>query len=67
MKRTTKLVKPIDHVHRIRHMFKLGQISYDEAKLLALPFIKEMEVAAEKVAKEFGRTPPKFSFTSLMR
>ena len=60
-------IKPIDKIHNIRHLLKVGHISFDEAKVLALPIIREMEVVAEKVAKEFGKKPPKFSFIGLMR
>jgi hypothetical protein len=48
-------------------MLALSEISYDEAKTLALPHIQKMEESAEKVARRFGKKPPKFSFTSLMR
>ena len=59
--------KPIEKIYEIRARLKTGQISFDEAKVLALPLIKEMETKAEKVAKEFGKKPPKFSFIGLMR
>lgn len=60
-------MKPLAEINHIGLMLKLGHISYDEAKTLALPFIKDLEKSAEKVARQYGRTPPKFSFTSLMR
>ena len=60
-------LKPIDRMHEIRLMLKVVQISFDEAKTLALPLIKEMEESAEKIAKKFNRKAQKFSFTSLMR
>lgn len=59
--------KPIDKIYEIRIKLKTGQITFDEAKILIAPLIKEMEVRAEKVAKEFGKKPPKFSFINLMR
>jgi len=59
--------KPIDKIHNIRYRLVVGRISFDEAKSLAKPIIREMEKSAEKIAKKFGRRPPKFSFTSLMR
>ena len=62
-----KNTRPIDKIHDIKLKLKVGQISFDEAKILALPLIKEMEKSAENVAKQFGRTAPKFSFTSLIR
>ena len=61
------LPRPMDKIEEIRAMFKAGQLSFDEAKTLALPLIQEIEASAEKVAERFGRTPPKFSFTALMR
>ena len=57
----------IDKIHNIKHMLDVGYISFDEAKILALPLIREMEESAEKVAKKFGTKPPKFSFTNLIR
>jgi len=62
-----KNTRPIDKILDIKLRLKVGQISFDEAKALALPLIKEMEMSAEEVAKKFRRTPPKFSFTSLIR
>ena len=59
--------KPIEKIYEIRAKLKTGQISFDEAKALALPLIKEMEIKAEKVAKEFGKKPPRFNFIGLMR
>ena len=64
---SSSLSKPIDKIEEIRAMLKAGRLSFDEAKALALPLIKEMEQSAEKVARRFGRTPPKFNFTNLMR
>ncbi len=59
--------KPIAKINEIKALLKAGQISFDEAKALASPLIKEMEASAEKVAKKFRRPAPKFSFTALMR
>ena len=64
---SNSLPKPIDKIKEIKAMLKAGQLSFDEAKALTLPLIKEMETSAEKVAKRFGRTAPKFSFINLMR
>lgn len=60
-------IRPIDQINHIRLLLKLGQLSYDQALILALPHIREMEKSAELIARRFGRKPPKFSFTSLMR
>ena len=59
--------KSIHKINEIRASLKAGHISFDEAKALAYPLIKEMEHSAEKIAKDFNRPAPKFNFTALMR
>ncbi len=59
--------KDIDHIHLIKSQLKIGQLTYDEAKAQCLPYIKSMEEKAAVIAKELGKTPPKFSFSKLMR
>jgi hypothetical protein len=51
----------------IRNDLKCGYLSYDEAKEKASYFIDIMNTKAKEVAKKYGKTPPKFSFSALMR
>lgn len=51
----------------IRNDLKCGYLSYDEAKGKASYFIDIMNTKAKEVAKKYGKTPPNFNFSSLMR
>lgn len=60
-------MKPIDKLNEIKSLFKTGQISYDEAKIQAEPFIQKINSVAVRIAKEHKMNPKLISFVGFMR
>ena len=52
---------------KIRSDMQHGNITIDEAKVLAQPLLDEMNAKGEKIAKEHGRKFRKFTFGYVMR
>jgi len=56
-----------EKIFDIRGRLLTGIISYEQAKIEAMPVIKEMNIEAKDIADKHGRKFSGFTFTSLMR
>ncbi len=54
-------------IAEIKYSLHTGKVDYKTAKTLAKPYIDQMNMIAERIGKDFGRKPHKFSFAGLMR
>lgn len=54
-------------LQKIRQDLLLGRFDYKQAKELAQPIIDEMNLKANKIAKEYGKRHKPFTFNYLMR
>lgn len=56
-----------NNLDAIRHHLKKNNISFGEAKTLALPYLKILNAYAESRANDFGVRHKMINFTSFMR
>lgn len=56
-----------DKLRAIKARMYSGEITYDEAKVLAKPILDEIDAASKVIAKKYGRRPTKASFAAFMR
>ncbi|MCX6701726.1 MAG: hypothetical protein NTX96_00835 [Candidatus Zambryskibacteria bacterium] len=57
----------IQKLKEIRILLKTGQITYDEAKKMAKPYIDGANQKIKVISKRFKKAPSLISFTSFMR
>ena len=57
----------IDKLQPIKWRMQIGELTYEEAKVLAQPIIDKMNSEAIKIAKKYKGTHRPFTFTELMR
>jgi hypothetical protein len=57
----------LNKLKEIKLLLKTGQISYDEAKLLAKPHLDVLNTKINVIAKKFGKRPSPVGFTKFMR
>ena len=57
----------IDKLNQIKAGFYTGFYSYDEAKKLAVPWIKKFNTRAKEIANKHGVKPKYMTFSGFMR
>ena len=57
----------MDEILHIRLRLLSKELSYEEAKELAMPIIEEMNKKSAEIAKKYNVRAKKFNFSSLMR
>lgn len=52
---------------KARTMLKIGEISYEEAKKLADPYIKAVNAKSVEIAKKYNQKPRKVTVSAFLR
>jgi phosphoenolpyruvate synthase/pyruvate phosphate dikinase len=60
-------MEEIQKLNEIKVLLKSGQITYDEAKVMAEPYIDKANQKIALISKKFKRNPVLISFSSFMR
>lgn len=60
-------MKPIDEIQLIKLSLMSKEITYDEAKKLAKPFIDIINNKSKEIAKKYNQKCRKVTFSGLMR
>ena len=63
----TENLNDLNRLNEIKILLKTGQISYEEAKMKAKPFISAMNEKIVRISKKFGKKPYLISFGGFMR
>lgn len=64
---TDKATNNILKIEHIKEDLMFGRISYDQAKILAEPTIRDINERAIEIARKHGMRPRKVSFEVLVR
>jgi len=60
-------MKEVQKLKEIKILLKTGQITYDEAKSMAIPYIEKVNEKIKLIAKRFKSSPRLISFSLFMR
>ena len=60
-------MEEIQKLQEIKILFKSGQITYDNAKMMAGPYIDRVNQKIVLISKKFKKSPYLISFGSFMR
>lgn len=62
-----EVAEAMQKAHEARSMLRVGQITFDEAKLRVQPYIDLVNEGAKKMSKQYGNPFRKVSVTGFLR
>jgi len=60
-------LKPIEELDLIKRKYFSGELTYDQAKRIAIPIIEIINKKSKEIAKKYKQKPKLISFAGFMR
>ena len=61
------IVEAWEHLNQIKFVYKMGGMTYEDAKSQCEPHLAVINARAKEIAKEFKKTHYPLTFTKIMR